>query len=98
VSFHGAQLDWSAVTTDLGGGPLTGLAGYRVYGSQNPASLILMADTASAAILTWTFPTLQPYGTWYFYVTAYDPLGNESPHSARVSKPVIDDGPGGGMF
>lgn len=98
---HSALVTWDQVTTDLGGGPLTGLAGYRVYYGTNPASLSLMLDvglTATPSSPAYVFQTLPSYGRWYFDVTAYDPLNNESPHGALTSKEIVDDGPSGGFF
>jgi hypothetical protein len=87
-----ATVGWNAVTTDLGGGALTGLTGYRIYYGTNPSVMSLAVDIPSTTTLSWTLHNFPSFGTWYFDVTAYDPSNNESPHSSQVSKDVTDCG------
>jgi hypothetical protein len=98
--FHAAHLSWNEVTTDLGGGPLTGLQGYRIYMGQAPdqmTSVIGLDLTATPHAPAFTIQTFPAYGRWYFKITAYDSSNNESPASIIVSKEIVDDGPGGGF-
>ena len=100
MRFHSALMSWDQVTTDFGGGPLTGLSGYRIYAGQNPLVLTLYVDvglTATPLTPSYLIATLPSYGTWYFNVTAYDPSNNESPHLSTFSKEIVDDGPTGGF-
>lgn len=87
-----AIIKWNAVTTDQGGGALTGLTGYRVYYGTNPSVMSLAVDTGNSTGLSYTIAGLPSYGVWYFDVTAYDPSNNESAHSSQVSKDITDSG------
>jgi hypothetical protein len=82
-----AILSWDAPTQNTDGSDLTDLAGYRVhYGTalgdypntipiDNPATLDYEVDNLTE-------------GTWFFTVTAYDTVGNESENSNVVSKTI----------
>jgi hypothetical protein len=92
-----ATLTWQAPATDQGGGPLTGLAGYRVYYGQTPrngddpnACGDDCGYTGSQNVGLVTSATIDPldHGTWYFSVTALDPAGNESVFSEEESKTI----------
>ena len=98
--WHSALISWDEVTTDLGGGPLTGLSGYRIYSGMNPLVLSTMIEvglTATPSAPSYLIQTFPSYGLWYFDVTAFDPANNESPHSIKGSKMITDDGPSGGF-
>ena len=75
------------VTTDLGGGPLTGLAGYRVYYGLAPATPInsVQFNMPCRTVFRLSCPPLTKNVTNYFSVTAFDDSNNESPNSAEVS-------------
>jgi hypothetical protein len=78
-------LAWDAVTTDQGGGPLTGLAGYRVYhGTTNGGPYPDMQDVGN--VLTMQYGGLLPGFTHFFVVRAYDPSNNEGANSNQLSK------------
>ena len=78
-------LSWSAPTTDADGGPVTGLAGYRIYMGADPADLALRAGVSGAASTTFEISGLAS-GTYYFAVTAYNASGVESEKSNIGSK------------
>lgn len=80
-------ITWIAVTTDTGGGALTGLTGYKVYHGTSPGvydePIIVLEPTVTKA-----FTGLYDWSPHYFAVSAYDPDGNESAKSAVVSKQI----------
>ena len=78
-------MNWSAPTTDAGGGALTGLAGYNVYygtsarTGSDPKVCTLCGYTQKVNVGNVTTRALTlTRGTYYFAVTAYDASGNES--------------------
>jgi hypothetical protein len=87
VSNGTATLNWTAVTQNTNGTPLTNLSGYRVhYGT---------AANNMSTVITIANPTVNSYiatnlssGTWYFGVTAYASDGSESALSNIGSKTV----------
>ena len=87
-----ATVKWAEVTTDEGGGPLTGLSGYRLYRTKTPGGpYTLAADPGLTATPTAPAHTISDFssnGLWYLAVTAYDPSGNESGKSAEGSKTI----------
>ena len=87
-----ATVGWNTVTTDTGGGALTGLSGYRIYYGTNPSVMSLAVDVADATATSYTIRSFPSLGVWYFDVTAYDPSNNESAHSAQVNKDIVDRG------
>ena len=82
-----ATLRWVAPTRTTAGGPLSGLAGFRVYyGLTSPKSerVITVKDPAATRA---TITNLGP-GTWYFAVAAYTRGGVESARSNVVLKSI----------
>jgi len=71
-------LTWDAVSDP-------DLAGYRVYASDSPGTYtqpgVSVGDTT-----TYEVEGLKRDTTYYFVVTAYDFMGNESSYSNEVSK------------
>ncbi len=80
-------LTWDAPATNSDGSPLTDLAGYKVYwstkagvydnGNVKDVGNVLTVNIGSAAG--------QLKGTYFFVVTAYNTVGNESAFSNEVS-------------
>jgi len=80
---YSITLSWSAPTKNADGTPLTDLAGYIVYygtQSHNYGYKIKVGN-----VTTYTDTNLVNGVTYYFAVTAYDKLGNESKLSNEVS-------------
>jgi len=80
-----ASLTWIAPTTNSNGSQLTDLAGFRVhYGtaSRTYTHVIDVQNVTSYAVNNL------PAGTYYFAVTAYNSLGNDSDFSNEVSRTV----------
>jgi len=78
------QLSWNPPTTKADGSPLTDIAGYKIhYGqrSRTYAFTKIVGNQTSAAIAG-----LIPGRTYFFAVTAYDSMGNESRLSDEVSR------------
>ena len=82
------NLAWDAPSEDADGNPLTDLAGYRLYYSQqSPPTQAngTMLDVGLGA--SATVDSLQA-GTWFFAVAALDASGNESVPSPPVEAEV----------
>jgi len=75
------------VTTDQGGGPLTGLKGYRIYFGSISLNYSTFVEilTPCRPMLRLSCPPLIKYTTNYFRVTAFDESNNESVFSSEVS-------------
>lgn len=78
-----ATLSWDAPATNADGTELTDLAGYKVYYGTSPGNYATVIDVED--VTTYTINDLSP-ATYYFTVTAYDEIGNESDYSNEVSK------------
>ena len=78
-----ATLSWDAPTTNTDGTELTDLAGYKVYYGTSPGTYDSIIDAED--VTTYTITDLSA-ATYYFAVTAYDEIGNESGYSNEVSK------------
>ena len=80
-----ATLSWDAPATNTDGTELTDLAGYKVYYGTSPGTYDSVIDAED--VTTYTINDLPP-ATYYFSVTAYDEIGNESGYSNEVSKTI----------
>jgi hypothetical protein len=80
-----ATLIWSAPTENADGTPVTGLAGYRVHFGTNGSALTQLIEVSGAASTTVVVSGLSS-GTYYFAVSAYNSLGNESAFSNIATK------------
>jgi hypothetical protein len=75
-----AGLSWTANTE-------TDLTGYKVYiGTQ---SGLYNPPITLGTVTSYTATNLASGKTFYFCISAYDGVGNESPCSAEVSKPIL---------
>ena len=91
-----ATLTWTAPTTDVGGGALTGLSGYYAYygtsarTDADPKVCGMCGYTTKTAGISETRLTINNLasGTYYFSITAYDPSGNESVFSNEGTKTI----------
>lgn len=68
----------------------SGLAGYRIYYGTNSGTYLQSPGQGVPVTngSTYTVTGLQTATTYYFAVTAYDSLNNESGFSNEVSKPI----------
>jgi len=90
-SSNSATLTWDAPTTNADGTPLTDLAGYKIYWSEESGNFNSNNSiTVGKDVTTYTLENLHfSPGTYYFTVTAYDTEGNESDYAKQVTK-IID--------
>jgi hypothetical protein len=85
VSNGTATLNWTAVTQNTNGTPLTDLSGYRVHYGTAANNMATEVTIANPTVNTYIVTNLSS-GTWYFGVTAYASDGTESALSNIGSK------------
>jgi hypothetical protein len=75
------SLAWDSPTHSNDGSGLTDLAGFKIYDGNAPGNYAGVTDVGNV-----THFTTDPYqpGTYYFSVTAYDSIGNESDFSNEI--------------
>lgn len=88
-----ATLSWNPPTTNVDGTPLTDLAGYRIYYGTSTGNYTQNINVGN--VTTYQLASLTDGYTYYFAITAYDTLGNESAYSNEISKfmQVVDTTP-----
>jgi hypothetical protein len=79
-----AALSWTAPTENADGGPVTDLAGYRIYYGTNAADLTSKVDVSGAQSTTYVLKGLSN-GRYYFAVVAFNSLGLDSGYSSLVN-------------
>lgn len=92
----GAMLLWDPPTTNMDGSVVNDLAGYKIYWGTSPgvysnivtAPVCLNCPIPIAGATERSCVALSPGTTYYFAVTAYDTVGNESDYSNEVSKAI----------
>jgi hypothetical protein len=84
-SRNSSVLTWDAPTTNDDGTPLIALAGYKIYYGTSPGHYSTVIDVGN--LTRYKVKNLRP-GTYYFAVTAYNIIGNESIYSNEVSKKI----------
>lgn len=87
-----ATLTWDPPTTNVDNTELTDLAGYKVYYGTSPGKYGEPIDVQN--VIKYTVPNLIGGDIYYFAVTAYDTLMNESGFSNEVSKTILSGLPG----
>ena len=85
-------LKWDPPTTNVDETPLVDLAGYKLYYGTSAGSYNTVIDVGNVA--TTAIPNLDEGIIYYFAVTAYDDLGNESGFSNEVNKVILATPPG----
>jgi Bacterial Ig domain/Fibronectin type III domain len=80
------QLSWTAPTTNANGTPLQDLSGYLLY--YGTASRMYSTHVDTGLATSAALSGLTEGQTYYFAVTAYDTLGNESQYSEEVSTTI----------
>ena len=80
-------LTWDAPTKNLDGTDLKDLAGYKVYYGTSSGSYTTPIEVGKD-VTTYGVKTLSAETTYYFTVTAYNEIGNESDYSTEVSKTI----------
>jgi len=80
-----ATLTWDPPTTNTDGTSLTDLAGYKVYYGTTSGNYTASTDVGN--VTTYTVSDLPPQ-VYYFAITAYDTVGNESDYSNEAYKTI----------
>lgn len=83
-----AILSWTPPTTNADGTTLTDLTGYKVYYGTSTGTYNSILDVGNAS--TTSVINLTEKVTYYFTVTAYNSVGNESSYSNEVYKTIPD--------
>ena len=79
-----AIVSWNAVTTDMGGNPITGVT-YNVYrGIQSTGSDLVKLNSSPITLLTYTDTTVTATGVYYFSASAVTSTGLEGNKAAPV--------------
>ncbi len=76
-------LSWDAPTTNEDGTPLSDLAGYIVYYGTSSGNYTTNINVGN--VTTYQITNLADGLTYYFAVTAYDTVANQSSYSTEVS-------------
>ena len=87
VSNGGAQLSWTAPTSNSDGSALTNLAGYRISYGTSASAMTQTVQVSNPGVTAYTVDNLSP-GTYYFAVRAYTSNGTESGNSNVTSKVI----------
>jgi|SRR3972149_7704631 len=82
---NSVTLIWEAPTTNADDSALTDLGGYKIYYGTSSGNYTQEVNVGN--VNTYTL-TLADGATYYFTVTAYDTLGNESEYSNEVNKTI----------
>lgn len=84
------QLAWDKPTTNADGTPLTDLAGYKIYYGHQSKNYQFVLDVKNQT--SYTITGLESGKTYYFAVTAYDIVRNESNFSNEVNVTIPSSG------
>jgi hypothetical protein len=92
VLASGAQTDsvslsWSAPTENTNGTPVTGLGGYHIHYGTSAGGLTAEIVVPGASTTSYEISNLTS-GTYYFSISAYNSMGEESPPSAEASATI----------
>ncbi len=81
-------VSWQAPTDNANGTVLTNLKGYKIYYGEGPRNYSSTIQVPNPGLTTYVVENLSP-GHYYFAVTAYNSLGEESDFSPEI--PTIVD-------
>ena len=87
-SANAVTLYWQAPTDNTDGSQVTNLSGYKIYYGETPRNYSSTIKVSNPGLTTYVVENL-PAGQYYFAMTAYNALGDESDFSAEVST-VVD--------
>ena len=79
-----ATLRWSAPSRDADGSDLSGLAGFVVFRSEGNANSFVPVDTLAADARQFDDSGLESLTTYFYTLTAFDAVGNESSRAVAV--------------
>jgi len=81
-----ADISWTAPTQNVDGSPLTDLAGFKLYVRVEGGPYGAGIDIAGATRTSYQFVKPPDGQRYYFAMTAYNALGEESVKTNEVSK------------
>lgn len=81
-------VSWQAPADNTDGSVVTNLTGYKIYYGEAPRNYSSTIQVPTTGLMTYVVENLSP-GQYYFAVTAYNSLGEESDFSPEVST-VVD--------
>jgi hypothetical protein len=82
-------LSWEAPTGNSDGSALVNLTGYKVYYGSASGNYTQQIRISNPGLNTYVVDNLPP-GQYYFAVTAYNSLGEESDYSPEISATVVN--------
>lgn len=88
VGIGSATLSWMPPTQNSDGSPLTDLAGYKIYYGVESGNYPMIIQVDNPGITLFVIDNLTP-NTYYFVITAFSRINNESDFSNEVSKQVL---------
>ena len=94
ICFSGPAAHADTVTLAWDANTESNLAGYKLHYGNTPRSQGAYTHSVTIGIATTYTISLQP-GTYYFALTAYNNVGNESGYSNEVWTEISPDIPGG---
>lgn len=81
-------VSWEAPSDNTNGSPLTNLSGYKIYYGEASKDYSSTIKVSNPGLTTYVVENLPP-GQYYFAVTAYNALGEESDFSPELST-IVD--------
>jgi hypothetical protein len=88
VSYNGtALLSWTPPTSNSDNSVLTDLAGYKIYYGTSPGNYTKTITLNNPGLSSFLVENL-PASTWYFVMSAFNSLNEESDYSIEVSKTI----------
>jgi hypothetical protein len=81
------SLSWAAPTENTNGTPVSDLAGYHIHYGTTAEALNSVIDVPGAETTAYEISNLNS-GTYYFTVTAYNSVGEESAPSDEASQTI----------
>ncbi len=88
VGIGSATLSWMPPTQNSDGSPLTDLAGYKIYYGNESGDYQTIIQLDNPGITIFVIENLTP-NTYYFVITAFNRIGNESDFSNEMSRQVL---------
>jgi hypothetical protein len=79
-------LGWTPPTTNSDGSHLDDLAGYRIYYGTTEGQYTQSVTLSNPGLTAYMVENLTTPGTYYFTISAFDDVGNESGYSNVASK------------
>ncbi|MBJ6727963.1 InlB B-repeat-containing protein, partial [Geomesophilobacter sediminis] len=91
-----ATVNWAAPTNYAGGAPIPDFVGFNLYVGTNSGSYSQKIDVGE--LTSYTVTGLADNTAYFFAVTAYDSLGNESAYSSEISNGAAAQQPASSLY